>query len=435
MTRLLPLVPLLIAVGILLAANALQGTLIALRGDIEGFSPTTIGFIAAAYFLGVMSASWLAPRLIAAVGHIRVFAGLAAIAAAGTLTLVLVIDPWVWAILRAGMGFCFSGLATTVESWINARSVNADRARVLSIYRLVDLACVTGGQFLLPLFPPSGFAIFSVTAILFCVSMVPVCLADRSRPRAPAVMRFDVPAVWAISPLACLGSVSIGLTNSAFRLIGPLYAKEAGLGVTGIALFVSAGIVGGAVLQLPLGWFSDRAGRRAAITVATGGAMLAGLFLSFYARTPAATYMGAFAFGAFALPLYSLSAAHANDRADDESYVLVAAGLSFFFSLGAVCGPFVASLVIQTLGAPAFFGYTSLVHGTLLLVTLYRATRRPAVPRAQRTRFVTLLRTSPVFFRLARSVTGRKGEDDNGNGDNANGDNGEGTGDGDRGSR
>jgi MFS family permease len=239
------------------------------------------------------------------------------------------------------------------------------------------------------------------------------------------VMRFDVPAVWAISPLACLGSVSIGLTNSAFRLIGPLYAKEAGLGVTGIALFVSAGIVGGAVLQLPLGWFSDRAGRRAAITIATGGAMLAGLFLSFYARTPAATYLGA-----FALPLYSLSAAHTNDRADDESYVLVAAGLSFSFSLGAVCGPFVASLVIQTLGAPAFFGYTSLVHGTLLLVTLYRATQRPAVPRAERTRFVTLLRTSPVFFRLARSVTGRKGDDDNGGGNHG----GEGNGD-DRGSR
>ena len=46
-----------------------------------------------------------------------------------------------------------------------------------------------------------------------------------------------------------MGCVAIGLTNSAFRLIGPLYAKEAGLGVTGIALFVSAGIVGGAVVS------------------------------------------------------------------------------------------------------------------------------------------------------------------------------------------
>ncbi len=405
MTRLLPLTPLLIAAGILLAANGLQGTLIALRADFEDFPTTVIGLISAAYFCGVMTASWLAPHLIGAVGHIRVFAGLAAIAAAGTLALVLVIDPVAWAVIRAFMGFCFSGLATTVESWLNSRTENIDRGRVLSVYRLVDLACVTGGQFLLPIFEISGYEIFAVTAILFCLSLVPVCLMDRTRPKAPETVRFDLPAVWRISPLACLGCVTIGLTNSAFRLIGPLYAREIGLGVTGIALFVSAGIIGGAVLQYPLGFFSDRFDRRRGIILATAGAMAAGLFLSLYARTPEMVYAGAFMFGAFALPLYSLSAAHANDQAEDDDYVMVAAGLSFFFSLGAIVGPFAASIVIETFGAPAFFTYTSAVHGLLIIVTLYRMTRRKPVPREARTRFVPLLRTSPVFLRMARKLS------------------------------
>ncbi|HSM42336.1 MAG TPA: MFS transporter [Afifellaceae bacterium] len=405
MTRLVPLTPLLAAAGILLAANGLQGTLIALRADHEGFPTAVIGLVSAAYFAGVMISSWLAPHLIGAVGHIRVFAGLAAIAAVGTLCLVLVIEPLVWAAIRAVMGICFSGLATTIESWLNSRSENADRGRVLSIYRLVDIGAVTGGQFLLPLFPVSGFEIFAVTAILYCLSLVPVCLADRSRPKAPEKARLDLPAIWTISPLACIGCVTIGLTNSAFRLIGPLYAREIGLGVTGIALFVSAGIVGGAILQYPLGYVSDRTDRRYSVLIATGGAMLAGLFLSLYAREPIAVYLGAFAFGAFALPLYSLSAAHANDQASDDDYVLVAAGLSFFFSLGAIVGPFAASLVIETLGAPAFFTYTSVIHGALILVTVYRMSRRAPVPRGARTRFVPLLRTSPVFFRLARRLS------------------------------
>ena len=405
MTRLLPLTPLLIAAGILLAANGLQGTLIALRADFENFPTAVIGLISAVYFVGVMAASWLAPYLIGAVGHIRVFAGLAAIAAAGTLALVLAIDPVAWAAIRAVMGFCFSGLATTVESWLNSRTENTDRGRVLSIYRLVDLASVTGGQFLLPVFAVSGHEIFAVTAILFCLSLVPVCLMDRTRPKAPEKARFDVPAVWQISPLACLGCVTIGLTNSAFRLIGPLFAREIGLGVTGIALFVSAGIIGGAVLQYPLGYLSDRLDRRYGIIVATAGAMVAGLFLSLYARAPEMVYAGAFMFGAFALPLYSLSAAHANDQAADGDYVMVAAGLSFFFSLGAIVGPFVASLVIETFGAPAFFTYTSVVHGLLIIVTLYRMTRRKSVPREQRTRFVPLLRTSPIFLRMARKLS------------------------------
>lgn len=411
MTRIRPLAPLLLAAAILLAANGLQGTLIAVRADLESFSATMIGLIGGAYFFGFMLAAWLAPRLIAAVGHIRCFAGLAAMAAVGTLCLVLIIDPLAWMIIRAGMGFCFSGLATVVESWLNARSENTDRGRVLSIYRLVDLTAVTAGQFLLPLFSPAGFAIFSVTAILFCLSLVPVSLMDQTKPKAPESFRFDIPAVWALSPLACMGCVTIGLTNSAFRLIGPLYAREIGLGVTGIALFVSAGIIGGATLQYPFGWISDRYGRRASIIAATTGAMLAGLFLALVARSQFAVYAGAFSFGAFALPLYSLSAAHANDRADGESYVLVAAGLSFFFSLGAIFGPLAASVVIQTFGAPAFFTYTSVAHGALLLITIYRMTRRGPVPREARSRFVTLLRTSPVIFRLARRSSTRNNDE------------------------
>lgn len=405
MTRILPLFPLLMAAGILLAANGLQGTLIALRADHEGFGPIVIGLISAAYFTGFLLATWFAPRLIASVGHIRTFAGMAAIAAAFTLVLVLVIDPYAWMAIRCLMGFCFCGLATTIESWLNSRSSNADRGRVLGVYRVVDLTSVTAVQFLLPIFPPSTQAIFSITAILFCLSMVPVCLMDRSRPQAPAQVKLDLPAIWRISPLACMGCLAIGLTNSAFRMIGPLYAKEIGLDVTGIALFVSAGIVGGAVMNFPFGWFSDIYGRRLGVIIATMGAMGAGIYLSGFAASSVEIYAGSFAFGAFALPLFSLSAAHANDRAGAESYVLVAAGLMFFFSLGAIFGPLMASIVIDLFGPSAFFTYTSIVHGALIIVTLIRMRRRGPVPANSRTRFVALLRTSPGFFRLAGKIT------------------------------
>ncbi|MGI9415858.1 MAG: MFS transporter, partial [Hyphomicrobiales bacterium] len=281
----------------------------------------------------------------------------------------------------------------------------------LSIYRLVDLGAVTGAQFLMPVFGTGGFAIFAIMAILFSLSLVPVSLSDRSRPKAPETFKFDIGTIWRISPLACIGCLTIGLTNSAFRLIGPLYAQNMGLDIAGVALFMSAGILGGAALQLPLGMMSDRLDRRWALIAATGGASLAGLFLTFVASGQATlVYAGAFAFGAFALPLYSLSAALANDRAEKGQYVLVAAGLTLFFSLGASIGPIIASLVIERFGAPAFFAYTSVVHASLIVSTLYRMTRRPSVPVHARSRFVTLLRTSPAMFRLARRVIRRNGK-------------------------
>ena len=120
-------------------------------------------------------------------------------------------------------------------------------------------------------------------------------------------------------------------------------------------------------------------------------------------------YIGAFAFGAFALPLYALAAAHANDRANIGQYVLVSAGLSFYFALGAVIGPYAASLVIKYFGAPSFFLYTCAVHATLCLVVIIRIGSRAAVPVERRSRFVGLLRTSPMFFRLVRRFTRARG--------------------------
>jgi MFS family permease len=168
-------------------------------------------------------------------------------------------------------------------------------------------------------------------------------------------------------------------------------------------MFISAGIIGGAVLQYPLGALSDRRDRRIVLIVATAGAAVAGLFLSFVAgNSPLLNYIGIFVFGAFALPLYSLSAAHANDHAKEGDYVVVAAGLTFFFSVGAMIGPVVSSMLIDLYGPRALFSYTSMVHAMLILITLWRMRAREAVPLAQRNRFVALLRTSPAIFRLAR---------------------------------
>lgn len=396
------LVPLFVAAAILLAGNGIQGTLVTLRGNLEGFTAAEIGLIGTAYFAGFGISCLFTPHLIRRVGYIRVFAALAALAAAGTLGLVLIFDPLLWMAIRFTTGFCFSGLFMVIESWLNASTPNAQRARVLSIYILVDLAAVTSTQFLLPAVGIDGFHIFALVAMFFCMSLVPVSLFDRASPKPPEAFSFDLGRIWTISPLACAGCVTIGLTNSAFRLVGPLYADGMGLDITGIAVFMSAGIIGGAVAQYPLGYLSDRLDRRVIVTVATTGAALAGLLLTYTdPGQPLLIYGGAFLFGAFALPLYSLSMAHANDRARPEDCVLVSAALLFFFSIGATIGPIIASLVIDWFGPPAFFAYTSAIHGLLIVTALIRMARQPGVPAKARASFTMLLRTSPVLVRLA----------------------------------
>lgn len=397
------LVPLLLSAGLLLAGNGLTLTVVAVRAGIEGFGPGFVGWLGTAYFAGYLGGVWLAARLILRSGHIRVFAGLSALSALAALTMILWVDAWVWLVMRCLMGFAFCAITMVIESWLNAIAANDRRARILTLYRMVDLAFVTASQFLLPLAGPDGFEIFALIAMLFCLALLPVSLARLRNPPPPDQPRFRPRWTWALSPVACFGALTIGLTNSAFRSVGPVYAEGVGLTVDQVALFMSLGILGGALFVFPIGWLSDRIGRRLVLMLSTAGAAMASALLATAAPVHMVVFAGSFLFGGFALALYSLSIAHASDYAKAGEYVEVSTGLAFFFTIGASIGPFLASQLVVAFGPQTFFAYTGAVHLSLIAFLAWRMSRRAAVPPAMRSRFVALLRTSPALFGLARS--------------------------------
>jgi len=401
MHSLRPLFPLLTTAGVLLAGNGLQGTLITLRGSAEGFSTTVIGLAGAGYYLGFIIGCWMTPWLLRTTGHIRAFAALAAIAACASLAMVMVIDPFFWFVMRLVTGICFASLFTNVESWINAQVTNTNRARTLAIYRFVDLGAVTASQYLLPVFGVDGFDIFAVMTMLLILSLVPVSLADRSNPAPPAPFSFSPRRMWQVSPLASAGAITVGLTSASFRSVGPLYAEDLGLQVADIASFMSAGIIGGIVLQYPMGYLSDIISRRSVLLMATTGSTLCGLFMVWFAGSNVSlNLIGIFLWGAFTLPLYSLSAAHANDKAEAGEYVQIAAGLMFFWAIAASIGPLLSAMLVDRFGPGAFFTFVCSMHGAFVVYTVVRIIIG-APDEPDRARFAGLLRTSPVFARMA----------------------------------
>jgi MFS family permease len=402
MNGLKPLIPILTTAGIVLGGNGLQGTLIALRGAHEGFSATAIGFMGTAYYAGFLLGCLVIVRIMRNVGHIRAFSALAAIAASATLVMAIAIDVAMWTLLRFIAGFCFAGLFTVMESWLNSGVSNDNRARVLSLYRVIDIGAVTGAQFLIPVFGAEGFAIFAVMGIMIAISLVPVSLGDRSNPTAPDDVRLDLKRAWAISPIAALGCIAIGVTNSAFRTLSPVYAQDIGFGTADVATFVSVSIIGGALIQYPLGYASDRHDRRSVLLVTTVLALIAALALSLFAGSGRlVNFSLVFIFGAFAMPLFSLSAAHANDRAAPNEYVMLNAALMLFYSFGAIVGPFAAAAAMQRFGPQALFLFSAGVYVVFIGLIVWRMRVRGPPRAEERARFTALLRTSTIFARLA----------------------------------
>jgi len=76
--------------------------------------------------------------------------------------------------------------------------------------------------------------------------------------------------------------------------------------------------------------------------------------------------------GAVAFPIYSIAVAHANDRAEVGTFVMVSAGLLMMYGIGAIIGPYLASMMM-TYGSPGYlFLFTGIVH---LLLAIYVVTR------------------------------------------------------------
>src|SRR5690606_20425993 len=134
--------------------------LLGVRGAMEDFGPGLIGLVMSAYSIGLLIGSFITPRLISYVGHIRVFAALASVASTAVLLFPILVDPVSWFVIRALVGFCVSGLSLVAESWLNSMSTNRNRGQILSIYMIITYSCMGLGQFFLNLASPGGFVLF-----------------------------------------------------------------------------------------------------------------------------------------------------------------------------------------------------------------------------------------------------------------------------------
>ena len=392
---------LLLSTAILVMGNGLQGTLIAIRANVEAFSDFSIGLLQSSYYLGFVTGCFVCPLIVARAGHIRTFAAMASVASVVGLVHVLIIDPVIWWVLRFVTGLCFAGLTMVTESWINERSTNQNRGRVLSVYFIVNLVGTMGGQLLLLLAAPKNFVLFAIVSILISLSLVPVTLTSAMAPAPIRAARLHFRRLFDLAPLGVVGCFSVGMANSAVWGLGPVFAQDAGFTVPQVAYFIGLMILGGALLQWPLGRLSDRYDRRKIITgVAFLGAMM-GVLMSLASTTyPGGLMPLAIAFGASAMTLYSLSVAHVNDFADTEDFVKISGGLLMIFGVGAIIGPLLASAVMEAMGYWFLFVFTGTVHMLLGGFGLYRIFHRVPIPPEDQEDFVMVPRSSPEVFKL-----------------------------------
>lgn len=391
-----PIAALLIGVSILLTGQGLQGTLLPVRAGLESFSTVAIGVMGAAYFLGFTIGCLKGGDLVRRVGHVRVFLAMTALGSAAPLLHGLILHELTWGLLRMVSGFCFAVLYVVIESWLNERATNENRGTVFSIYVMISLSVLAAGQLMTLLYNPEGWQLFALASVLVSLGAIPVALSTSPTPEQPQSVELNLPRLYRLSPAATIGCLTTGFANGAFWSLAPVFTAGISPGTSLAAWFMTSVVIGGALSQWPLGFASDRIGRRKVLLVAAIAGVAIGAFIvqRFDSLDFLSTNLVGILWGAIAFPLYAISVAHANDYAEPDEYVMVSSGLLLMYGVGATLGPFIASAVMTLTDTAGLYLFTGAMHFAMVVFVGHRMLRRESMPEEQHIAFGDALATA-----------------------------------------
>ena len=396
---------LLLGVFMLMIGNGLQGTLLGLRGEMEGFSTFEMSGVMSAYFLGFLFASRAVPELIRRVGHIRVFAALGSTISAILILYPALTEPWAWVLGRLLIGFCFCGVYVTAESWLNDGTDNDNRGKALSLYMIVQMGGIVLAQYIVLLGDIGGFVLFIIPSVLVSMSFAPILLSVRPTPAFETTKPLSIRRLIEVSPLACMGMFLLGGVFAAQFGMAAVFGTRAGLTVPQISLMISSVYVAALFLQYPIGWISDRMDRRVLIAVLSliGGI---GAFLSVVNGSFVMLLISSTLVGGTANPLYALLLAYANDFLDRSDMAGASGGFLFINGLGAISGPLIVGWAMDTVGAQGYWSYMGLLMMGLAIYAFWRMTRRSSTVSVEDTNQYAPIMPSatPVALEVAQEV-------------------------------
>ena len=381
--------PLLLGMGILMLGSGLQATLLGLRATQEGFPTPITGLVMSCYYVGYLLGTLLAPRLLRRVGHVRVFAALAALASVAILVHASWVHPLPWAAMRLVSGLCFAGIYVVAESWLNHRASRSNRGRLLAVYMLVLYVGLGSAQFLLLVSSPQTSAPFMLVSALISLAMVPIVASAQPTPEPAVPQPVRYRDLYGMSPLAIVAVGISGLVSSTLFSMGPVYAHLSGAATAGVAEFMAVSIFAAVLTQYPVGRLSDRTDRRTVIAAVCTVATLAAASIVLLGPLPRVIFLLLAAlFSGSALTLYSLAVSHINDKLEPAQMVSASSALLLINGSAAAAGPVLTGSLMALFGPRGYFGTLATLTGALAVFDLWRKMRRGPVPSTHKGPFI-----------------------------------------------
>ncbi|WP_271272097.1 MFS transporter [Aliamphritea hakodatensis] len=388
---LISLIALFLSGFVIFLGHGLNNILVPSRLASEGISADNIGLIMAMFSVGLLIGGLYARQLIVRVGHIRLFTASAAIGAISILACYLWLNEWMWAAMRACIGFSIAVITIVTDGWLSERATSETRSRILSINQVVLLSAMFLGSFLVNLAPVSDALLYIIGGLVFCAGVVPIALSKVSAPVVDDSPRMPMPELLKISPAGASSVFMCGLLLGSILSMLAVYAQNQGITGVDVSLLVGAAILGGFLLQFPIGYLADHYNRRTVILCVTLVSMIATALIPFTVGLDwfiITLLLVALSSGIMAT-LYPLGISESFDRLQQSQMSGAMGSMMIIYAVGGISGPSIAGFIMKHFGDNAFFTMLAVMHALFALFIFYRTKVRQAIPVDQQEAFVS----------------------------------------------
>lgn len=364
----------LVAVG-----NGLMFAYIPVRLGAEGFAPTWAGAILTGLSAGGIAGCLLTGAMVRRVGHARAFMILSALIVLSNAAVGAGVYAWLWMASRVLYGFAICGMFIVAQSWLNDVVANQIRGRVMAIFYVAYVVGLGVGSYLLSFVELASAEAPLVGIVFTALSILPIGLTRLRQPAPPEGASVAFVRAWRISPVGVAGMIAVGGLSMMIAGFAPIHATAKGYSQQDVATLMFAMPLGTLIFQIPFGWISDRTDRRYVLIAASILVVLAGIAASHYDGSPIAVLIAVYVVWSGASEsIYSLSSAHANDRASKGDLVNLSSSMLFAWSVSGFITPAIGTALTAVYGTQSFIYVPIVIAAGFCVFVVWRVAKAPA---------------------------------------------------------
>lgn len=319
------------------------------------------------------------PRVIGRLGTLSSIAFGCLIGVAAILLLPLFPSVAAWGALRflLGVGLALPWLVG--ETWINIVALEKSRGRVIALYSVCIFTGFALGPLVVDLVGITGWTPYLVAAGALVLAIVPLGLAQGIAPPMPVDAELRTGQVMRAAPTVAAAAFVGGAVENAYYALFPIYALRSGLPQDMALQLLTSFLIGGLLLQFPLGWACDRVERH----ILLAGLGFAGAFgmwlLPFAMAAPILLAVLVFVLGGISIGFYSVGLTLLGQRFRPGDLAVANAAFIILYELGTFAGPGLAGAAMDL--APRQ-GFVAIIAGLTLLFGLMALARHRRRGRA-----------------------------------------------------